>query len=50
MSMLDRVVGALRMDHSHEQFCECRECGTTLDPTELTCPACGSDEIVTYDL
>ncbi|MFC4544478.1 hypothetical protein ACFO5R_21335 [Halosolutus amylolyticus] len=28
---------------------ECRNCGTTLERTERTCPVCGSAEIAEYD-
>ncbi|WP_265110601.1 zinc-ribbon domain-containing protein [Halosolutus halophilus] len=28
---------------------ECRNCGTTLESTERTCPVCGSIEIAEYD-
>jgi len=29
---------------------ECRNCGTTLDEQQDTCPACGVDDIARYDL
>lgn len=50
MSMLGRMVGTLRANPKENLFCECRQCGTTLDATDLTCPECGSGDIVTYDL
>ncbi|QSG02304.1 C2C2 Zn finger [Natranaeroarchaeum sulfidigenes] len=50
MSMLGRMVGTLRTARNHDLFCECRQCGTTLDPTDLTCPACGSSDLVTYEI
>ncbi|WP_225335527.1 hypothetical protein [Halomicrobium urmianum] len=31
------------------QFRECRRCGTTVDD-DRDCPACGSSDIVQYDL
>ena len=31
-------------------FYECRDCGTNRDVPFSTCPACGSDEVATYDL
>jgi len=27
---------------------ECRQCGTTVDNTTISCPNCGADSIATY--
>ncbi|WP_246999292.1 hypothetical protein [Halosolutus gelatinilyticus] len=32
-----------------EVIYECRNCGTTLAPSEWRCPSCGSTEIAEYD-
>ncbi|AEH37665.1 hypothetical protein [Halopiger xanaduensis] len=29
---------------------ECRNCGTNVDADATACPACGSDDIVTYSI
>lgn len=29
---------------------ECRHCGTTLDEQQDTCPTCGGDDVVAFDL
>ncbi|WP_342765900.1 zinc-ribbon domain-containing protein [Haladaptatus sp. DYF46] len=29
---------------------ECRNCGTTLDPSDQICPVCGSSQIVEFDV
>lgn len=34
----------------HEVIHECRECGTTVDPDDGSCPDCGADDVVRYEL
>jgi len=41
-----RIVGGERSS----PFCECRQCGTTIDTAARGCPTCGSAEIACYDL
>jgi len=33
-----------------EQLFECRQCGTSLDKGEESCPECGSSELAEYQL
>ncbi|MFC7227730.1 zinc ribbon domain-containing protein [Salinirubellus salinus] len=40
------VLGGRRSD----PYVECRDCGTTLSPPPVSCPSCGSDDAVHYDL
>lgn len=35
-------------DESH--LYECRDCGTTLEASRDTCPVCGSDDVVSYEI
>lgn len=44
---LKRVFGRGAGPH---EFCECRNCGTTVDSLTATCPVCGSHEIAHYDI
>jgi rubrerythrin len=33
-----------------EPYVECRDCGTTLSSTPVSCPACGSADTVSYEI
>lgn len=49
-SMLRRVKRLIDGVPRPGEFCECRRCGTNVDPPGLSCPDCGSREIAHYDL
>ena len=38
------------LGRSAEVVCECRRCGTTVDPRVDRCPACDAAEIARYEL
>jgi uncharacterized OB-fold protein len=48
--MLGRLRRAIARTPRPGEFCECRRCGTAVDPPDLVCPDCGSREIARYDL
>lgn len=48
MSVLDAIRRWLGAEEG--MVYECRNCGQTLDADQRDCPACGSGEIVEYDL
>jgi len=43
-SLLDRFVDGTTV------LRECRNCGTTLDDGQETCPSCGCEAVVEYEL
>ncbi len=49
MTLVTRLRSALS-DANDDRFSECRDCGTTIEPDERSCPVCGSAEIARYDL
>lgn len=49
MSSTSRLGRWFGLDND-EPVRECRYCGTNVPPPESTCPTCGSDGIVSYEL
>jgi uncharacterized OB-fold protein len=49
MSVLDRLLGANR-GREASLVCECRRCGTSVDPTVVVCPECGERDVVRYEI
>jgi len=49
MSVLDRLLGAEK-GADQSVVCECRRCGTSVEPTVVICPECGAREVVRYEI
>jgi len=48
MSVLDRLLGA--DESANSVVCECRRCGTSVEPTIVVCPECGARDVVRYEI